>query len=463
MSTRNGTSWSGHGRVSTSGRVMMGNCAGIDWASEKHDVLIEDQAGEELLGATFSHDEDGVSALLAALECFEVELVAIERPDGLLVDRLLDAGVRVLALHPNQVKAARGRFRASGGKSDRFDRFVLCELARTDAHRFRVLEPDSDETKAIRALTRAREDLVMARVALANQLRAELERCWPGPIGLFSALDSRISLAFLQRYPSPQDAQGLGEKRMAAFLKAHRYTNRKTPAQLLERLRSAPTGRAREIETRARRQIVLHLVCTLQVMVGQIRELETEIAQALRAHPDGEIFRSFFHSPDAVICAATLLGEIGDSRARYSHRDAIAADAGQAPVAVESGKRKNAKFRWACNKRLRKAFSVLAHSSTRWNAWAADRYASARARGHGHQRALRTLGRAWSRIIWRCWQTRTPYDPARHTGLQQHITVTIPTPSGPRPDVLATHRIAASAVAHTARGSKRPIADHARG
>jgi transposase len=401
--------------------------------------------------------------LLVALECFEVELVAIERPDGLLVDRLLDAGVRVLALHPNQVKAARGRFRASGGKSDRFDRFVLCELARTDAHRFRVLGPDSDETKAIRALTRAREDLVMARVALANQLRAELERCWPGPIGLFSALDSRISLAFLQRYPSPQDAQRLGEKRMAAFLKAHRYTNRKTPAQLLERLRSAPTGRARETETRARRQIVLHLVCTLQVMVGQIRELETEIAQALRAHPDGEIFRSFFHSPDAVICAATLLGEIGDSRARYAHRDAIAADAGHAPVAVESGKRKNAKFRWACNKRLRKAFSVLAHSSTRWNAWAADRYASARARGHGHQRALGTLGRAWSQIIWRCWQTRTPYDPARHTGLQQHITVTIPTPSGPRPDVLATHRIAASAVAHTPRESKRPIADHARG
>jgi transposase len=88
--------------------------------------------------------------------------------------------VRVLALHPNQVKAARDRFRASGGKSDRFDSFVLCELARTDAHRFRVLEPDSDQTKAVRALTRSREDLVAARVALANQLRAELERFWPG-------------------------------------------------------------------------------------------------------------------------------------------------------------------------------------------------------------------------------------------------------------------------------------------
>ena len=85
----------------------MGNCAGIDWASEKHDVLIEDPDGNELLGTTFSHDEDGISALCGALACFEVEVVAIERPDGLLVDRLLDAGIGVLALHPNQVKAAR--------------------------------------------------------------------------------------------------------------------------------------------------------------------------------------------------------------------------------------------------------------------------------------------------------------------------------------------------------------------
>jgi transposase len=236
-------------------------------------------------------------------------VVAIERPDGLLVDRLLEAGVRVLALHPNQVKAARDRFRASGGKSDRFDRFVLCELARTDRHRFRVLEPDSDETKALKALTRAREDLVTARVALANQLRAELERFWPGPIGLFSG----------------------------------------------------------EIEMLRRRSIVLRLTRTLQVMVEEISELGSEIADALHSHPDGEIFSSFFRSPDSVICAATLLSEIGDCRARYPHRDAIAADAGQAPVAMESGKRKHAKFRWACNQRLRNALATLAHVTRRWN------------------------------------------------------------------------------------------------
>jgi Transposase len=166
---------------------------------------------------------------------------------------------------------------------------VLCELARTDRHRFRLLEPDSDQTKALRALIRAREDLIGARVALANQPRAELERFWPGPISLFCDLDSPISLAFLTRYPSPADARGLGEKRLAAFLKAHRYTNRKTAAQLLERLRSAPAGRAGEIETRARRSIVLGLVRALEVMVAQIAELEREITDALDAHPDGEI------------------------------------------------------------------------------------------------------------------------------------------------------------------------------
>jgi transposase len=264
---------------------MMGNCAGIDWASEKHDVLVASDAGEELLAGTFAHDEQGVVSLCAALVRYEVEVIAIERPDGVLVERLLDAGIRVLALHPNQVKAARDRFRASGGKSDRFDCFVLRELARTDRHHFRLLDPDSDQTKAVRALTRAREDLVGARVALANQLRAELERFWPGPVGLFSDIDSPISLAFLARYPCPQDARGLGEKRLAAFLKAHRYTNRKTPAQLLERLRSAPAGRAGEVETRGRRSIVLRLTRTLAVMVEQVRELESEIAEALAAHP----------------------------------------------------------------------------------------------------------------------------------------------------------------------------------
>ena len=428
----------------------MGRYVGVDWAAEKHDVLVADEAGEELLAATFAHDEQGLRALCGTLVRLKVELVAIERPDGLLVERLLDAGLRVLALHPNQVAAAGPRFRVSGGKSDRFDAFVLCELARTDSHRFRVLEPDSDETKALRALTRAREDLVHAKVALTNQLRSELERFWPGPVGLFTKLDSAISLAFLERYPSPVDARGLGEQRLAAFLARQHYPGGQKPAQLLAKLRRAPEGRVGEAELNARRQLVLGLVATLKTLIAQVKRLERQIATAVRAHPDGEIFLSLFKDPSSVVTAAELLAEIGDCRARYPTGDALAGDAGQAAVAIESGKRKAACFRWGCNKRLRGAFCTLSDSTRHWHPWAQARYAAARGRGHDHPRAMRTLGRAWCRVVWRCWQDRVAYDPARHRGLQQHITVTIPTPSGPRPDLAATQRMAGAAVTHRA-------------
>lgn len=429
---------------------MGDNYAGVDWASEKHDVLVSDQAGAQLLATSFAHDEAGLRSLCRTLVRLKVGLVAIERPDGVLVERLLDAGLRVLALHPNQVAAARPRFRVSGGKSDRFDSFVLCELARTDHHRFRVLEPDSDQTKALRALTRGREDLVQARVALCNQLRAELERFWPGATKIFARLDSPIALAFLQKYPSPVDTTTLGEKRLAAFLARHGYSGRKSAAQLLAKLRAAPQGRAGKIEIQTRRQLVLALVAGLAPLVAQIKTLDRQIATQLDEHPDGQIFRSLFRDPKSVVTAATLLAEIGDCRARYPTRDTLAGDAGQGAVAVESGKRKVACFRWACNKRLRDAFCVLADSTRHWHPWAADHYARAIARGHDHPRATRTLGRAWCRVVWRCWQDHTPYDPARHRALQQHCTISIPTTSGPRPDLPATQRMLDAALTGTA-------------
>ena len=429
---------------------MADRYAGIDWAADKHDVLVADETGTEVLAATYAHDENGLSALCRVLVRLEVVLVAIERPDGLLVERLLDAGLQVLPLHPNKVAAARDRFRVSGGKSDRFDAFVLCELARTDHHRFRVLEPDSDATKAIRALTRVREDLVAARTGIVNQLRAELERFWPGPLRLFSHMDAEILLAFLERYPSPADAHGLGVARMQAFLERERYSGGQHPTALMAKLRSAPRARIGELELAARRQLVLSFVAMIRTLNAQIKDLEREIRAQVRAHPDGPIFLSLFKSPNSVITAAELLAEIGDCRERYPTRDALAADAGQAAVAVESGKWKTAGFRRACNKRLRVAFCRLANSSRHWHPWAQDLYAQARRRGHEHPRAIRTVGRAWSRVVWQCWRNHTPYDPEQHRALQRHITVIIPSSSGPVPDLAATQRMAGAAVTHRA-------------
>ena len=403
-----------------------GVCAGIDWAKDTHDVFVADADGERLWSETIAHTEAGIEKLCRTLVTLGVIRVAVERPDGLLIERLLDAGLTVLAIHPNMVAAARPRFRAAGGKSDRFDAFVLCELARTDSHRFRALSPDSDQTKALRALTRGREVLVEQRVALCNQLRAELERSWPGAAQIFRDLDSPISLMFLERYPSPADAHRLGDKTLARFLARHHYCGRKQPGELLAKLRAAPAGRAGEIEADARRGLVLALVAALKPIVEQIRLLTSEIGHALRTHPDGEIFSSFFKSPDSVICAATLLAEIGDDRNRYPTAEHLAADAGMSPVAVESGRKKVACFRRGCDHRLRDATSTLADATRHWHPWAQDHYARARGRGHDHPRAIRTVGRAWTRVLWRCWQDGVAYDPARHHGLQKHTEVVIP-------------------------------------
>jgi hypothetical protein len=158
-----------------------GRFAGADWASEEHAVCVVDERGRILEGKRYRHTEPGIRALCARLVRLRVALVALERPDGLLIERLLDAGLAVVAVHPNQVKAMRPRFSVAGGKSDSFDSFVLAELARTDSHRFRVLVPDSDRTKALRAMTRARDGLVRTRVGLANQLRDQLATFWPAP------------------------------------------------------------------------------------------------------------------------------------------------------------------------------------------------------------------------------------------------------------------------------------------
>ena len=121
-----------------------GPFAGVDWASQEHACCVVDGEGRIIEGRRYRHDERGLRTLCERLVELGVPLIAVERPDGLLIERLLDAGLRVIAIHPNQVAAMRPRFTNAGGKSDSFDAFVLAELARTDSHRFRILVPDFD-------------------------------------------------------------------------------------------------------------------------------------------------------------------------------------------------------------------------------------------------------------------------------------------------------------------------------
>ncbi len=385
---------------------------GIDWASQKHDVCIIDPQGKVVSRFCPSHTAEGLTDLVRRLRRFGSVLVAIERPSGLLVDTLLEAGFTVVPIHPNQLKATRPRYSAAQAKSDPGDAYILADLLRTDGHRFRVLHAPSDQTRALRAAVRTRDDLVHSRVQICNQLRSLLEGFWPGPLGLFSELDNAISLSFLECFPTPQSAARLNEPRMGHFLQSHRYCGRTSARTLLARLRAAAPGQTGEEESRTRGALVLSLVAILRTLGEEIRRTEKLVRQHLRSHPDAVWLSSFPYIGE--INAAQILAELGDESARYASADQLAAEGGVAPVTRASGRHRAVLFRYACNTRLRCALTAWANNSRHGSAWAADLYEKAIARGCSHPHAVRILARAWVGVLWRCWSDRVSYDPHKH-------------------------------------------------
>jgi transposase len=388
--------------------------AGLDWASRIHAVCVIDARGNVILNFEANHDAAGLAQLCRRLKAAHVTAVAIERPSGLIVDALLEAGFQVVPIHPNVVKATRPRYRSHGGKSDASDAYLLADLLRTDGHRFKPLAPECDDIRALRALVRGRDDLVATRVQLANQLRSLLESFWPGAAEVFADVDSPIGLAFIERYPTPGSARRLGPRRMASFCAQHAYSGRRGPEQLLERLHQAPVVALGEMELEAKGELALSMARVLARMVEQIRLLTSRIEHAMQASQDGRILMSFPRA--GKICAAQILSELGSVRERFDDVERLAAEAGVTPVTYESGKTKAVAFRWACNHRLRVALTCLADNSRHASAWAAAIYESARSRGCDHPHAIRILARAWLRVIWRAWKDRRPYDVERHTG-----------------------------------------------
>lgn len=388
--------------------------AGLDWASRVHAVCVIDASASVVAQFEVNHDAAGLAELCRRLRTLRISAVAIERPCGLVVDALLQAGLQVVPIHPNVVKATRPRYRSHGGKSDASDACLLADLLRTDGHRFKPLAAESDEIRALRALVRGRDDLVATRVQLANQLRALLESFWPGATEVFADVDSPIALAFIHRYPTPEAASRLGPKRMAAFCAQHAYCGRRSPEELLQRLNQAPAVTLGELEMEAKGELALNLVRVLSRLVEQVRLITARIEHAVQSCEDGRILMSFPRA--GRICAAQILSEMGSVRERFDDVERLAAEAGVTPVTYESGKSKAVAFRWACNHRLRAALTCLADNSRHASAWAAAIYDKARARGCDHPHAVRILARAWLRVIWRAWRDRQPYDVQRHTG-----------------------------------------------
>jgi hypothetical protein len=191
---------------------------GVDWADQTHALWVVDERGEQVWGTDVQETEEGLSELgqwLYTRRSEGVELWAsIEKPEGRIVDFLLDPGVVVYPINPKALDRARDRFRMSGAKSDPFDARVLAEFLRTDHPHLRPLMPSSDQAQELKLLTRDHQRLL-------NQLRAALKEYYPRPLKVFGDLSTASALDFLEQYSRPEALTTEGWQQFAA---AHRWS-----------------------------------------------------------------------------------------------------------------------------------------------------------------------------------------------------------------------------------------------
>ena len=391
---------------------------GIDWAEEEHAACVVDAGGRVVQRLRVAHTPAGLKRLHGAIEAAAEDsaavLVALERPDGLLVASLLGAGYTVYALNPKSVERYRDRARTSGGKSDPADAELLARVLLTDRDRHRPLLPSSDTAQEVRAVARDDERASRDQRRLLNRLRHELLEVFPQAVAAFPALEAPTALAFLARWPSVVDAAPVAAADLEAFFRQHRHG---WPDRAAAQVRAALDAEALAAPAhlvRAKASTVRLLAEQLLLLHRQRAAWEARLRELLgpQGHPDGEVLLSL-PGLDARL-AARVLGEVGDRRERFPTPAALQCYAGTAPVTRASGKARVVSSRLACNRVLRQACMQWAFCSLGRSGWAREHYDRQRAAGKTHFTALRALANRWLEVLHHLLATGQCYDAAVH-------------------------------------------------
>lgn len=384
---------------------------GLDWADTHHDVVVLNEAGQQIATKRVAHTKTGLSDLTAWLEQISSPhqkdqlACVVETNRGLLIAALLEAGFRVYPVNPKTVDRRRV---PSGAKTDQIDAYLLAKLGRSELADLRPLQPDSPVIGELKALTRDQEQLIQMQTRLVNQLTACLKAYYPVALSLFTKLQQRSTLRFLQAYPTPQAAMAARVEDLTSVLKQASYPKAEQRATKLFTTLHQPQLTADPITTRTKARLMLALVSQLVPLVEQIAAYDREIEQLFLSHADSHIFASLPGAGQRL--APRLLAEWGDDRTRYQDSRSLQALAGTAPVLYQSGNYQKAHRRVACLKVLRNALYQFAWQSTLTEPWAKDYYRRKRAQGKSHSVAVRALSNTWVRILYAMWLAHCPYE-----------------------------------------------------
>jgi transposase len=386
--------------------------AGFDWAKEAHDVIVLDSAGQIVADFSFPHSAQGWSQWREKIRASPALAVTIETSQGAALEQLLESGAAVYPVHPQSAKLYRQRKVPRGNKTNRLDAWSLASALRMEGQDWRQLAALDPLVAELRLLCRDEAGLIGQRTALINQLRAALYEYYPAELEAFQEWDRPGAWAFVEAFPTPQALRKAGPRQWEKFLHRHRLYRPQTAPKRLEIFARAEAFCGSPAVTSAKSRLAVTCAKMLRLLETQLAAYRAEIERLFERHPDHDLFGSLPGAGPKL--GPRLLSELGEDRALYESAQSLQCFAGTAPVNYNSGSLHVVQLRRACNKHLRQAVHQWANLSRARSAWAETYYQAHRARGQSHACALRCLGQRWLKILWKMWQTRTPYQTDLH-------------------------------------------------
>ena len=392
---------------------------GDDWSEEHHDVEIQDEAGRKLAARRLPEGAAGIARLHELIAAYlggdgdpGQVAVGIETDRGLWVQALAAAGYQVFGLNPKQVARFKERYNLSGAKSDAADAHALADMVRAERHQLRAVAADTAGAQAVKVVARAHQTLIWERTRHTLRLRSALREFFPAALAAYAGLGltGADTLELLTRAPAPAAAAKLTATQVSAALQRAGRRDVAAKAKVIKDALRAPQLAQPAAVTAAYAAAVQAAAAVLITLNEQIRRLEAQVEAHFMQHPDAETYLS--QPGIGTVNGARVLAEFGDAPGRYACARARKNYAGSSPITRASGRSKAVLARFIRNDRLADALQSQAFSALTASPGARAYYDKQRARGLGHNPALRQLSNRLVGILHGCLKTSTRYNEA---------------------------------------------------
>lgn len=388
---------------------------GVDWADAKHDICLQPADGAKREFDSFPHRVDRIEQWARAMhQRFGGPIaVALELAKGPLVYALQKYDFFVLfPINPATLAKYREAFTPSGAKDDPSDAEVALDLLVHHRDKFKPLKPQSVEMRTLLYLNEQRRRLVGDKTRFTNRLVSALKQYFPQALEWFEDRDTPLFCDFITRWSTLTQVKRARKASLEAFFHEHHV---RFPKLIEERIRAiqAATPLTHDAAVITAHQLQAQaLADQLRVTLKAIERFDAKIASLAPTHPDYVLFSALPGAGPSL--APRLLTAFGEQRERFTGADELQRYSGIAPVTERSGKSCWVHWRWQCPKFLRQTFVEWAAQTINNSFWAGAYYRQQRDKGSSHQAAVRSLAFKWIRILYRCWQTHTPYDESRY-------------------------------------------------